>query len=503
MSPLISKTALLTLWTMASKKTLTTDTLAGLGAKRLAELLMEVAEADAALKRRLRLAVAAQDAPETIAAEVRKRLAQIARARSFVDWRKTRDLAADLETQRRAIVDQVAKVDASEALELLWRFMGLAGTVYERCDDSNGVIGDVFRVACRDLGVLAEMAAPDPVALADRVFAACNENGYGQYDHLIKTVAPVLKSEGLDHLKSRFVELSKTPIKTSTGDKRTIIGLGADGPIYDADFKARSRASAIRIRLQEIADAQGDVDAFVAQYDPATRKVPGIAAKIALRLLAASRAEEALRTLEAAEHKRGGSRDFEWRDFAWDDARIETLDALCRGDEAQAARWSCFESALSAEHLRAHLKRLADFDDVEAERRALDHAEGYESALKGLAFLVSWPSLDRAARFLIARAGEIDGNYFEILSPAADALAGKHPLAATLALRAMIDFTLNKARSSRYGHAARHLLECADLASSIGDFGAFETHEAYSARLKAEHGRKSGFWSLISEGRRR
>lgn len=120
------------------------------------------------------------------------------------------------------------------------------------------------------------------------------------------------------------------------------------------------------------------------------------------------------------------------------------------------------------------------------------------SLLQALAFLVSWPALDRAARFVIERAGELDGDHYEILTRAADALAGKHPLAATLALRAMIDFTLTKARSSRYRHAARHLMECGSLASSIPDFGAFETHEAYSARLKAEHGRKSGFWSLIS-----
>jgi hypothetical protein len=84
------------------------------------------------------------------------------------------------------------------------------------------------------------------------------------------------------------------------------------------------------------------------------------------------------------------------------------------------------------------------------------------------------------------------------LSPAADALAAKHPLTATLVLRAMIDFTLTKARSSRYRHAARHFMECASLAAAIGDFGAFESHRAYAARLKAQHGRKSGFWSLIS-----
>lgn len=478
---------------MASKKTLTAENLEALGAKRLAELLMDIAEGDAAVKRRLRLELAARAAPETVAAEVRKRLGQISRARSFVDWRKVRDLAADLEAQRRAIIDQAAKIDAAEALELMWRFMGLAESVHERCDDSNGVIGDVFRGACRDLGPLAELAKPDPVALADRVFEALNENDYGQYDHLIETLTPALGGKGLDHLKTRFVELSKTPVERPPEGQRKVIGWSAGGPMYEDEIKARSRESTIRLALQEIADAQGDVDAFIAQYDDKTRKVPKIAAAIARRLLAAGRAEEAIETIEAAEHRRGG-----WPDFDWEDARIEALDALGRGDEAQAARWSCFERALSVEHLRAYLKRLPDFDDVEAEERALDHAERYESLLQALAFLVSWPALDRAARLVTERAGELDGDHYEILSPAADALAGKHPLAATLVLRAMIDFTLAKARSSRYRHAARHFLECASLASSVTDFGAFETHEAYAARLKAEHGRKSGFWSLIS-----
>lgn len=478
---------------MVSKKTLTAENLEALGAQRLAEMLMEVAEGDAVVKRRLRLELAARAAPGSVAAEVRKRLAQIARARSFVEWRKIRDLAADLEAQRRAIVDQVAKIDAGEALELLGRFMDLAESVHERCDDSNGVIGDVFRSACRDLGPLAELAKPDPVTLADRVFEALNENDYGQYDRLIETLAPALGGKGLDHLKARFVELSKTPVERPPEGQRKVIGWGSGGPMYEDEIKARSRESTIRLALQEIADAQGDVDAFTAQYDEKTRKVPRIAAEIARRLLAAGRAKEALATIEAAEHRRGG-----WPDFDWEDARIEALDALGRGDDAQAARWSCFERALSAGHLRAYLKRLSDFDDVEAETRALDHAERYESLLQALAFLVSWPALDRASRLVTRRAGELDGNHYEILSPAADALAGKHPLAATFVLRAMIDFTLTKARSSRYRHAARHFLECASLASSVADFGAFETHEAYAARLKAEHGRKSGFWSLIS-----
>lgn len=151
----------------------------------------------------------------------------------------------------------------------------------------------------------------------------------------------------------------------------------------------------------------------------------------------------------------------------------------------------------SARNICAYLARLPDFDDVEAEERALDHAERYNSLLQALAFLVSWPALDRAARLVTRRAAELDGDHYEILAPAADALAAKQPLAATLALRAMIAFTLTKARSNRYRHAARHFMECESLASAIKEFGAFETHAAYAARLKVEHGRKSGFWSLI------
>ena len=62
-------------------------------------------------------------------------------------------------------------------------------------------------------------------------------------------------------------------------------------------------------------------------------------------------------------------------------------------------------------------------------------------------------------------------------------------------LRAMIDFSLNRARHSRYSHAARHLQTCAYIAKRIEDFGDHGDHDAYVANLKRLHGRKSGFWN--------
>ena len=81
---------------MASKTTLTAKNLEALGAERLAELLIEISTGDAAIKRRLRLELAGAASPAEAAREVRKRLASIARGRSFIDWEKRKAFVADL-----------------------------------------------------------------------------------------------------------------------------------------------------------------------------------------------------------------------------------------------------------------------------------------------------------------------------------------------------------------------------------------------------------------------
>ncbi|MGO9768660.1 MAG: DUF6880 family protein [Roseiarcus sp.] len=478
---------------MVMKKTVNAKNLEAFGAERLAELLIEISGGNAVVKRRLRLELAGAQNPAALAREIRKRLATMARSRTFVDWRSRRALADDLETQRRAIIEQAVKVDVAEALDLTWGFLALANSIFERCDDSSGTMIGIFGAATSDLGELAKTANTDPKGLADHAFQALIENNYGQFDYLISALRPALGEDGLEHLKQRMIALSREPVKKLPEKERRKIGWSSAGPIYEDDIANRHQASAIHLALKEIADAQGDVDSFIAQYDRQTRKVPRIAAQIARRLLAAGRTEEALRMIGAAEHARS-----DWPGFEWEDARIDVLDALGRCDDTQAARWLCFERSLSSMHLRAYLKGLPDFDDVEVETRAFDYAEKNKVPLRALSSLASWPALDRATNLVINRSEELNGDEYEILTPAANALAGKHPLAATLLLRAMVDFSLDQGRTSRYKHASRHLLECASLALSIQDFGKFGTHEAFVEKLRAKHGKKGSFWSLVS-----
>ena len=127
-------------------------------------------------------------------------------------------------------------------------------------------------------------------------------------------LAPALGEAGLGHLKQRMTDLSNRPVTKLPEKDRVKIGWSSSGPIYADEMAERSRVSTVRLALTEIADALGDVDAFIEQYEEETRKVPKIAAQIARRLLSAGRAQEALQAIEAAKHRRGNG-TWEWLDF--------------------------------------------------------------------------------------------------------------------------------------------------------------------------------------------
>ncbi len=476
---------------MASTKPLNAANLERLGAARLATLLIEVATGDAGIKRRLRLALAGEAGADEAAHAIGKRLGTIAKSRSRIDWRKVKGVAGDLAAQHRAIVDLVAPRDPGAALDLLWRFVACAGPVYARSNDGSGRLAEVFDAATASLGPVAIAARIAPAALAERLFDAIRDDDGDMHDALVDALAPALGTAGLEQLRTLVLawqgEAAAVPSRTRPGS-------GGRGSFHPDQVEARRRERVGRPLLRRLADALGDVDGYVAQHDAAARRSPMVAARIATRLLAADRADEALAVIEGAAGGDTGPA------VEWEQARLAVLEALGRHDEAQDYRRERFAATLDADHLRGFLKRLPDFEDFDAEQRALADARGHPDVHRALGFLIGWPALDRAAALVMARAGEIDGDDYGVLTPAAEALEAKYPLAATVLLRAMIGFSLNAARPSRYGHAARHLASCAHLARRIDDWGTLPPHDRHVAALRTAHGRKAGFWSAVDAG---
>jgi len=112
--------------TVASRKTLTVENLAGLGADRLAHILLGVADTRPDLKRRLRMEVAAEQGAEHLVPQVDKRLATLETSRGRVTWRQKPAVIRDLDALRGLIAERLAGLERGAALERMWLFLETA-----------------------------------------------------------------------------------------------------------------------------------------------------------------------------------------------------------------------------------------------------------------------------------------------------------------------------------------------------------------------------------------
>lgn len=447
-------------------KSLNAKNLETLGAERLAELVMALVQGNAALKREARAALLETVGSEAMAAEVRKRLATLRRARSAITSKRRKDVLRDVTTQRDAIVERIGPSDPKTGFDLLWQFLELLPALYDRLYSGGDEFDAVFVEAMQSLGRFAGAAKIAPKVLADRVAAAITaSNGFGLGPRLVDAVAEALGEEGRRALRAKLEK-----------------ALNAGG----------HRTYGIRAALMALADYEGDADAWVALVPPEAARRADHAAGIAQRFLKADRAQDALAALDAVSSASS-------RDPDWIDSRLATLEALDRGEEAQTLRWRMFGATLAPRYLRDFMQRLPDFEDVEAEERGFDLAAGQKNVERALRFFIEWPALERASALVLAKRELWDGNMFHILTPAADALEAKYPLAATVLRRAMIEDTLSGGKSKRYKHAARHLLECESADAVIERYDPVPPHDQFVARLRDRHGRKWGFWELVAE----
>ena len=392
------------------------------------------------------------------------------------------------------IESRIAPEDPDLAFELLWSLLHLAPSIQERTDDSHGRVGDVMRDAMDGIEKLAPALSQDAVTLADAIFDALQDNGYGQVDGAVRALAEALGDAGLERLKARAEAAQGAPLTEADLAPYAFIS----DPERRAESARRSRDLTAGMILQDVADLQNDVDAWLARYTPEQLTFHTIAPGAATRLLAAGRAEEALRLVEGALPV--AAEKAAWVDTPdLDAAHFACLEALGREDDLRRALWSRFARRLCPDALRRYLARLPDFEDVEAEETAKAHVLRFPSVSTALAFCRSWPDLRLAERLILERADEIDGDLYELLTPAADALVADHPLAAVLLWRAMIGFALEAGRATRYRHAARHLAACAAADPAIADHAGHPDHAAFTQALRAAHPRKSAFWSRAGD----
>ncbi len=432
-----------------------------LGAEALAEALLELeSQNDAAHDVVERMLATAQENVRRF----KSKLARLKRRERFVSRRESADLAHTLEgllDDLRAGVE-----DPRTGVELLASFYESGEVVMARCDDSIGRIGDTFRFRAKDLFVYYGSRCEDKQWLGELVLRLNLDDAYCLRDVLVDCAADYLPEPVLRDMAASFQEIADR--QTDRSDKRHWLHL--------IEPLARQLKDPALFEKTRIA-AWGELN-VAACID------------IAEVYLESGDPETALSWLEPLP-------DDAFHSHRRNPLLFAIYGKLGRQDRKVEIAWEIFRSYRSAESLDEMLSVIGEdlresVISGEAEAILKDPELSYSNA----EFLIEVGRVEDAETYILARAGELDGDLYGSLTPLAKSMeAGGRHHAATVLYRALLDSILESGNTRAYSHGVRYLKKLDKMAASVSDWKSIPKHWSYVSALRTAHGRKHSFWS--------
>lgn len=398
--------------------------------------------------------------------ELKSRLSTLKRSRRFVRWGESAGLARELRDLLQQIEDQVE--DAQLGCKLVADFYTTDHSVFGRCDDSSGHVGDVYRYDACELFVDYAKHCVDKPWLTKLILKTSLKDNYGVRDALVNSAEDFLPAAQLRWLIDQYQQVAEK---------------GTD------EFPRRHWLYQIESLARQLKDAP----LFEQTRRAAWGDEPGTAGcvDIARVYLECSEEQTALDWLERIP----AGESFQQQE------RDELLLAIYdrQGDkqrQAEVARRSLrrqrsqsgFERWISivGEDQRADLLNQEIRIILDAPLLSLTDA----------AFLTAMEQWDTAESYLQARAEQLNGDHYYALLPLAETFASlARPLTASLLYRALLDSILRRAKTTTYSHGSRYLRKLDLLAKTVSDWRDIEPHNVYVEQLRQQHGRKTSFWS--------
>ena len=440
----------------------------------LVEMIIDLAERDTQLLRRLDLAAAAANGDgKTLETRLRGAIDAATRIRGFVEYREARNWAANIHSVFDGLADLASGPRAELVLELADRAIARIGRAMESIDDSDGHCGALVERA-RDIHLAAAIAArPDPLRLARDLFARETGDSFGMFAGSAALYADALGDAGLEE----YHRLAKDAWEKLPPVSRR-------GRSEYADDHDRHRLQEI---LDFFAERAGDVEAQIS-LRAGDLSSPWRVLQLAEFCLALGRGDDALR------HAEEGLWMFE------DDPPDKRLvffaaDLLLkrdRKDDAEAHLWRAFEKSPGMEFYA----RLRKISGAKARDRAIAfledslagprRARGDGSAGLLAQIFLHEKMYDEAWQTVHAH-GASDG----LKEQLARATEKTHPSNALEFYRKRVEFLANAGGDRPYAEAAALVRRMAAIESK-------DRHAAYVADLKTRFARRRKLIKLLS-----
>lgn len=442
------------------------------GVDALVEIIVDLAERDTALFRRLELAAAVTELDgKTVERRLAKAIDDATRIRGFVDYRAAPDWASGVD----AVLDTLAEVasgpQARLALKLAERALERIERAVERVDDSDGHCGALLLRASTIHLAAAQAAKPEPVALARALFARETTDGYGMFEGASTAYAEVLGAMGLAEYRRLAAEAWEKLPALHGGGRRSVVSGNYQVLANILDVfaeRAGDRAARIALRAKDLSSPW--------QY-----------LQLAQFCLSQGDAAEALRRAEDGL--------FLFEDERSDERLVffvaELLEKAGRNADAAARLWRAFEKAPSF-NLYLRLRQLGGepvreraIDLLQTRAAKAERTRWHYPAELLIRILQHEGMLDAAWAAVRAHGASTDTQ--EALARASEAT---HPREAIAVYAERVAALAEVGGNPAYAEAAALIRRMA----SLRDAG---EHAAYLSEIKARFQRKRNFMALL------
>jgi hypothetical protein len=392
-------------------------------------------------------------------------LAAAKRIKKFIFGREVAYLANTLTALLQNLKEEVKKPGIG--VELVAGFFRSDEKFYEHCDDSNGTLGEVFRIEAHDLFVHYAKQCNEKEWLADIVCELQEKNDYGLRDGLIDAAAEFLPEPVIRSMIERFWNLTnqETVDHQKQGWLLNISSLARqlhDAPLFEkASFAAWPEGSIAQcIDIAQVYLEYGDASTALSWLE----RVP----------------PEAI----FGEDKR-------------DEFLLKVYKQLGNRSKAAEIAWRFFRRWRHENTLELLLETIGPQDYtglINNEVRLI--LDTPKLSFSDTRFLIHCGRNNEAEDYLLNRVDQLDGNYYpELLSLADTMEKDERYLVTTLIYRALLESILERAISKYYTHGVRYLCELETLAPYVIEWRQFIPHDLYFDQVRKENARKSSFWA--------